>query len=136
MRTTQMPAEAGANLPFIYMPIAAVRGAVGFSTSRIYELMRSGEFPAGDLIGKQSRRWKSTDIAAWLIEQSEKAALRDAELAAPLKRKADKAAEKSALVSRQRSALAAGGAPYQPPAREMKTPPGATAAKGADHAAA
>jgi len=94
----EMPASAGAYLPFVYLPIAVVRQAAGLSTSRIYDLIRQGEFPPGDLIGKQSRRWKSTDIAAWLIEQSEKAAQREAELAAPLKRKADAASKRSAAV--------------------------------------
>lgn len=100
----------GANLPFIYLPIAAVREAVGLSTSRIYDLIRQGEFPAGDLIGAQSRRWKSTDIAAWLVAQSEKSAQREADLAAPLKCKADKAAQKSTLARRQRKAQEAGHA--------------------------
>ena len=76
MPSNHLPAESGIHLPFVYMPIRAVCGAVGYSTSRIYELIRAGEFAAGDLIGAQSRRWKSTDIAAWLIEQSSKAALR------------------------------------------------------------
>lgn len=83
-------------LPFTYMPIAAVTAAVGLSTSRIYELIRAGDFPAGDLIGAQSRRWKSTDIAAWLVEQSEKSAKRGSAMAAPLKRKAEAASRKSA----------------------------------------
>lgn len=93
MRPTspQVPPEFGAHLPFIYMPIAAVCSAVGLSTSRIYELIKAKEFPAGDLIGAQSRRWKSTDIAKWLIEQSEKAAAREAEFSEPLRRKALKA---------------------------------------------
>lgn len=76
----EMPASAGAYLPylpFVYFTIATVRQAVGLSTSRIYDLIRQGEFPAGNLIGAQSRRWKSTDIANWLIEQSEKAAQRE-----------------------------------------------------------
>jgi len=91
------------------MPIKAVLGAVGLSTSRVYELIRQGEFPAGDLIGAQSRRWKSTDIAAWLIAQSEQSAQREAAMAAPLKRKADRAAALSAQ-ARRHSAVAAGGA--------------------------
>lgn len=90
-------------LPFTYMPIKAVIAAVGFSTSRIYDLIRKGEFPAGDLIGAQSRRWKSTDIAAWLVAQSEKSAQREADLAAPLKKKANRAAQKSALARRQKA---------------------------------
>lgn len=91
-----LPTEVGAHLPFIYLNIATVRQAVGFSTSRVYDLIRQGEFPRGDLIGAQSRRWKSTDIAAWLNRQAELAAQREAELATPLKRKAAKASMKSA----------------------------------------
>lgn len=91
------------DLPFIYMPIKAVIAAVGFSTSKIYDLIQRGAFPAGDLISAQSRRWKSTDIAAWLIAQSEQAAQREADLAAPLKNKADQAAQKSALARRKKA---------------------------------
>ncbi len=98
------------DLPFTYLTIKDVIASVGFSTSRIYELIRQGEFPSGDLIGNQSRRWKSKDIAAWLIAQSEKSAQREADMAAPLKRKADQAAQRSALARRQRATLAAGGA--------------------------
>lgn len=104
MRTAlSLPADVGTHLPFVYFPIAAVKQAVGFSTSRIYDLIRRGEFPPGDLIGAQSRRWKSTDIANWLVAQSEKSAQREADMAAPLKRKADAAAQKSALARRQRN---------------------------------
>ncbi len=99
MRTPSLPADAGTHhshaLPFTYLPIAAVCNAVGLSVSSVYVLIRRGEFPAGDLIGAQSRRWKSTDIAAWLIGQSKKAAQREAEMGAPLRKKADKAARTS-----------------------------------------
>lgn len=88
--------DIAGTLPFVYLPISAVRSAVGFGTSRIYQLIKQGDFPPGDLIGAQSRRWKSTDIAAWLIAQSQKAARREAELSAPLKSKADKAVRKRA----------------------------------------
>ena len=63
-------AIAGANLPFIYLPIAAVTAVVGMSVAKIYDLIKRGDFPTGDLIGAQSRRWKSTDIASWLNEQA------------------------------------------------------------------
>lgn len=92
-------------LPFCYMTIAQVIAAVGISASRVYELIKLGEFPPGDLIGKQSRRWKSTNIAAWLIEQSEQSAQRQADLAPALKRKANRAANISAS---NRAARAAG----------------------------
>lgn len=105
-----LSALAGANLPFCYLPIRAVCAAVGFSTSRIYALVKVGEFPAGDLIGAQSRRWKSTDIAAWLIAQAEKSALREAEMSAPLRRKTKNAALVSARARAERAALAAGSA--------------------------
>ncbi len=96
LKNQQQSAPVLAGLPFVYLPLAAVRDAVGFSSSRIYALVKAGEFPPGDLIGNQSRRWKSTDIAAWLIEQSEKSAQREAELGSKLKAKADKAARTSA----------------------------------------
>lgn len=99
----------GAHLPFIYLPIAAVCSAVGFSVSRVYTLIAAGEFPPGDLIGAQSRRWKSTDIAAWLLRQAEKAAAREDELAGALKRKANKAAAKS--VAERKAAKEADHAP-------------------------
>ena len=103
-----LPASVGVHLPFCYLPIAQVVAVVGLSTSRIYELIRIGDFPAGDLIGKQSRRWKSTDIAAWLIEQSEKSGQRQADLAPALKLKADRAASISA--SNRAARVAAKGA--------------------------
>jgi predicted DNA-binding transcriptional regulator AlpA len=103
-------AFTGAGLPFQYMPIRAVCAAVGFSVSRIYALIKLGEFPAGDLIGAQSRRWKSTDIAAWLIAQSEQAAQREAILAAPLRRKTNSAAQVSA--SNRAARAAAKGADH------------------------
>lgn len=99
-----LPASVGVHLPFCYLPIAQVIAAVGLSTSRVYELIRIGEFPTGDLIGRQSRRWKSTDITAWLIEQSEKSVQRQADLAPALKRKADRAASISASKRAARSA--------------------------------
>lgn len=98
------------HLPFVYLKIGDVCAAVGFSVSVLYARIAASEFPAGDLIGKQSRRWKSTDIAAWLNEQSAKSAQRNAELAGPLKRKADKAALNSAAARAKRATLAAGGA--------------------------
>jgi prophage regulatory protein len=91
-----LPASVGVHLPFCYLPIAQVVAAVGLSTSRIYELIKDGEFPAGDLIGKQSRRWKSSDITAWLLAQSAQSEQRQADLAPALKRKADRAASISA----------------------------------------
>lgn len=106
MRTASLPTEVGAHLPFIYLPISSVCAAVGLSTSRIYALIRQGEFPSGDLIGAQARRWKSTDISAWLFSQSAKSAQREAELATPLKRKAEAAGRRSAS---SRASLAAGG---------------------------
>lgn len=108
---TGLPVSVGAYLPFCYLTIAQVVAAVGLSTSRIYELIKAGEMPAGDLIGAQSRRWKSTDIAAWLLEQSEKSAQRQSELGTALKRKADKAAKTSAV---NRAARAAKGADHAP----------------------
>jgi predicted DNA-binding transcriptional regulator AlpA len=92
------------------LTIAQVIAAVGLSTSRVYELIKLGEFPPGDLIGKQSRRWKSTDIAAWLVAQSAQSAQRQADLAPALKRKADRAASVSARVRAERATLAAGSA--------------------------
>lgn len=99
-------ALAGASLPFIYMPISAVKAAVGLSSSAIYQRISKGDFPAGDLIGDQSRRWKSTDISAWLLDQSAKAERRREELAAPLKAKADRAAKKSAQARADRAVQA------------------------------
>lgn len=98
-----LPASVGVHLPFCYLPIAQVVAAVGFSTSMIYELIRIGEFPPGDLIGKQSRRWKSTDIAAWLIARAEQSEQRQADLSPALKRKAERAANSSASKRAERA---------------------------------
>lgn len=84
-------ALSGAGLPFIYLSKKSVTLACGMSIAAIYALIKQGDFPKGDLIGAQSRRWKSTDIAAWLNAQAEKAAAREDELGKPLKSKAAKA---------------------------------------------
>lgn len=107
-----LPASVGVHLPFCYLPITQVVAAAGLSTSRIYELIKAGAFPPGDLIGKQSRRWKSTDITAWLIEQSKQSAQRQAELAPALKRKAARAASISA--SKRAARAVAKGADHAP----------------------
>jgi predicted DNA-binding transcriptional regulator AlpA len=87
----ELPVDTGClNLPFFYMNLGAVICATAFSKSKVYSLIQRGEFPPGDLVCS-SRRWKSTDIAAWLTEQAEKAAQREDELADRLKRRALKA---------------------------------------------
>ena len=73
-KPSKLPAEVGIHLPFIYMPIAAVKAAVGLSSSTIYVMIARGEFPAGDLISSQIRRWKSSDIANWLQQRAAAAA--------------------------------------------------------------
>lgn len=95
------PEMVGNYLPFVYLQIAAVRSACGLSTSSVYVLIKAGKFPPGDLIGAQSRRWKSTDIAAWLNQQAEKASQREAELSAPLKRKSNMAVLKKASLRKE-----------------------------------
>lgn len=76
------------NLPFTYLDMHAVCAATGQSKSKVYALIARGEFPEGDMISMQSRRWKSTDIADWL-EKTAAAAERNREaLQAPLRSKA------------------------------------------------
>lgn len=66
-----LPAQNG--LPFTYLSMNAVREATGLGTATtVYDWIAKGKFPAPDKVGTRSL-WKSTTIAAWLIEQSERA---------------------------------------------------------------
>ena len=92
------------DLPFTYLKMQAVCAATGHSKTKIYNLISRGEFPAGDLISLQSRRWKSTDIADWLEKTSAAAERNRAALQAPLRSRASLAAE----AKRQKRSAAAG----------------------------
>lgn len=64
-------------------------------------LIKTGDFPLGDLIGAQFRRWKSTDIAAWLNEKAKEASLREAELFTTLRRKSNAAVTKKFILRKE-----------------------------------
>ncbi|MDY0012851.1 MAG: AlpA family phage regulatory protein [Rhodocyclaceae bacterium] len=80
-----------AYLPFVYFNAAEVTRATGISRAMMYALIRAGEFPEGDLIAAQSRRWKSTEIAEWLKTRAKNLATR--QLAEALKVKAQRASD-------------------------------------------
>ena len=60
-------------LPFTYLPKKVVLGAIGGrSSASLYDAIQKGNFPPPDKIGSRSL-WRSDVIAAWLVEQAEKA---------------------------------------------------------------
>ena len=92
------------DLPFTYLKLQAVCNATGHSKTKIYDLISRREFPEGDMISKQSRRWKSTEIAAWLEKTAAAAERNRTALQAPLRSRASLAAE----AKRQKRSAAAG----------------------------
>ena len=57
--TTHPHAESLLRLP-------EVEAVVGMKKSKIYALLRQGQFPAPVRLGPRSVRWKSTDVEAWI----------------------------------------------------------------------
>ena len=45
-----------------------VEQMAGISKSLIYKLMSQNQFPPGRTVGKRGRRWKASDIQAWVAE--------------------------------------------------------------------
>ena len=41
---------------------------IGLSISMIYARMKQGKFPRAKRLGKQARRWRESDIDAWIAE--------------------------------------------------------------------
>lgn len=41
---------------------------IGLSISMIYVRMKQGDFPRAKRLGKQARRWRESDIDAWIAE--------------------------------------------------------------------
>ena len=39
---------------------------IGLSVSMIYTRMKEGTFPRNRRVGKQARRWKESDVDAWI----------------------------------------------------------------------
>ena len=51
------------------LAIAGVENAVGLKKSKIYQLVKSGGFPAGVKLGTRTRRWPSSQIQGWINQQ-------------------------------------------------------------------
>lgn len=48
------------------LKINEVSDAAGCGYSKLYQMMRAGEFPSGVLLGRRTRRWPASQVAAWL----------------------------------------------------------------------
>ena len=44
---------------------------IGLSVSMIYTRMKEGTFPRAKRVGKQARRWKESEVDAWINELPE-----------------------------------------------------------------
>lgn len=53
------------------LKINDVSDAVGLGYSKIYALARAGQFPAGVLLGRRTRRWPSSQVEAWINSKKE-----------------------------------------------------------------
>mgnify|MGYP005685034329 CR=1 FL=1 len=49
------------------LPLRQLESVVGFRTSKIYQLIESGEFPPPNNLGRRSR-WPSSEISDWVQE--------------------------------------------------------------------
>ncbi|PZP54577.1 MAG: hypothetical protein DI596_12625 [Azospira oryzae] len=49
--------------------VSQVCDTCGISRSRLYGLIKAGEFPPGILISKGSRRWPSEAVEGWIREK-------------------------------------------------------------------
>lgn len=48
------------------LAIAGVENVVGLKKSKIYQLIKEGEFPSGLKLGTRTRRWPSSQIQGWI----------------------------------------------------------------------
>ena len=46
--------------------LPAVEAMAAMKKSKLYDLVRQGQFPAPVRLGPRSVRWKSTDVEAWI----------------------------------------------------------------------
>ena len=51
------------------LKLADVEKMAGISKSLIYKLMSENRFPAGKTVGVRGRRWKASEIQAWVAEE-------------------------------------------------------------------
>ena len=52
-----------------FLNIADVEATVGLKKSKIYQLVRAGDFPSGLKLGTRSRRWPASQIQSWIFEK-------------------------------------------------------------------
>ncbi|WP_252109097.1 MULTISPECIES: AlpA family phage regulatory protein [unclassified Halomonas] len=55
------------------LPMKAVSQKVGYSESKLYSLIREGEFPAGRKLSTGGVRWLDTEVDAWIMRAFEQA---------------------------------------------------------------
>ena len=54
-----------------YMPQAEVSASIGLSKTKLYELIKSKDFPAPVSLSAQCVRWRSDEVASWMDRASE-----------------------------------------------------------------
>jgi len=60
------------NVPlYRYMAQAEVSASIGLSKTKLYELIKSGDFPAPIPLSSNCVRWRSDEVANWMDRQSE-----------------------------------------------------------------
>lgn len=52
-----------------FISVDEVCSMVGLSRSTIWRLIKSEEFPTGRLISPRSRRWRESEVMAWMEER-------------------------------------------------------------------
>lgn len=60
------------NVPsYRYMTQAEVSASIGLSKTKLYELLKSNDFPSPVTLSSQCVRWRSDEVASWMDRQSE-----------------------------------------------------------------
>jgi prophage regulatory protein len=52
-----------------FLKIGGVENIVELKKSKIYQMVKVGEFPSGILIGRRTRRWTASEIEAWINQK-------------------------------------------------------------------
>lgn len=48
------------------LPLPKVEERVGLKKSKIYELLKTGDFPQPIRLGRRNVRWRSDDVDSWI----------------------------------------------------------------------
>lgn len=95
---------------FKYLSAAQVCDYRGCKSTKLYDDIKSGVFPAGERLGTNTVRWRSDVVAAWLDEQSRNAATLAEDATKKAKERARLAVEGKRHKAIERAALASGSA--------------------------